>query len=47
MNLKSIIVITLDGKYYQGEFDEKAGGECSSSLEKLFMNLELQDDKDD
>ena len=47
IDVKNIIVLTYDGEYKLGTFDEKTGGECSSSLEKPFMNLELQDDKDD
>ena len=47
MNLKSIIVITLDGKYYQGEFDEKAGGECSTSLTRDYMEIDIEKDDDE
>ena len=47
MNFKSIYVLTLDGKYYQGEFDEKAGGECSTSLSKDYMKIDFDKSDDD
>lgn len=40
----SIIVLTSDGMYHQGEFDPKFGKECSTSLEKNFSNLEIEID---
>ena len=47
LNLKNIIVITLDGKYYLGEFDEKAGGECSTSLSKDITKIDFDKDDDE
>ena len=47
LNLKNIIVLTLDGKYYLGEFDEKAGGECSTSLTKEFTKIDFDRDDDE
>ena len=47
MNFKSIYVLTLDGKYYQGEFDEKAGGECSTSLSKDYIKIDFDKSDDD
>ena len=47
MNFKSIYVLTLDGKYYQGEFDEKAGGECSTSLSKDYIKIDFDKSEDD
>ena len=46
LNLKSIMVLTLDGMFHLGEFDEKAGGECSTSLSKNFLKLEIENDDD-
>lgn len=47
LNLKNIIVLTLDGKYYLGEFDEKAGGECSTSLTKEYTKIDFDRDDDE
>ena len=47
LNLKNIIVITLDGKYFLGEFDDKMGGECMTSLKKDFIKIDLDRDDDD
>jgi hypothetical protein len=32
--------------FHLGEFDEKAGGECSTSLSKNFLKLEIEKDDD-
>ena len=40
-------MLTLDGKYYLGEFDEKAGGECSTSLSKDFTKIDFDRDDDE
>ena len=45
-NKPSAIVLTSDGHYYQCEFKEKAGGECSTSLNKNFLELEIEKDDD-
>ena len=39
-NEDSIIVLTSDGKYYIGEFNTTIGGECSTSIEKDFLQLD-------
>jgi hypothetical protein len=41
------IYYTYDGKYKLGVFDEKAGGEFSTSLSKNFLKLEIQNDDDE
>ena len=40
-----IVVVTLNGKYYQGIFDTKKGGECQTSLEKEIWNMEVENKK--
>lgn len=45
-NTPSVIVITSDGNYHQGSFDPKVGGECSTSLEKNFLELKIEKDDD-
>ena len=47
LNSKSIIVLTLDGQYYLGEFDEKVGGECSTSLNRNIKEIEFDKDEDE
>lgn len=47
LNTNNIIVLTLDGQYYQGVFDEKAGGECSTSLQKDFTKIDFDRSDDD
>lgn len=47
IKINNIIVLTLDGQYYQGEFDEKAGGECSTSLNKDFTKIDFERSDDD
>jgi WD40 repeat protein len=47
LSLNNIIVLTYDGKYKLGVFDEKAGGEFSTSLSKNFLKLEIQNDDDE
>ena len=34
-------------KYYLGEFDEKAGGECSTSLSKDITKIDFDKDDDE
>ena len=36
---------TINGKYYQGIFDTKKGGECQTSLEKEIWNMEVENKK--
>ena len=45
-NSSSVIVITSDGYYHQGAYDAKVGGEGSTSLEKNFLELEIEKDDD-
>ena len=47
LSLNNIIVLTYDGKYKLGVFDEKTGGEFSTSLSKNFLKLEIQNDDDE
>ena len=46
LSFNNIIVLTYDGKYKLGVFDEKVGGEFSTSLSKNFLELEIQNDDD-
>jgi WD repeat-containing protein 45 len=39
-DMKSIIVITMDGSYYQFSFDSTAGGECPRELYHRFLDLD-------
>lgn len=39
-NAPSVLVITSDGKYYEGKFDVNSGGECQTSLTLDIMNLQ-------
>lgn len=45
-NNTSVIVVTEDGNYYQGEFKAKSGGECSTSLTKKYLSMEVEKDDD-
>jgi WD40 repeat protein len=45
-NNTSVIVVTQDGKYYQGEFKAKSGGECSTSLTKNYLEMVVEKDDD-
>ena len=45
-NNTSVIVVTQDGKYYQGEFKAKSGGECSTSLTKNYLEMAVEKDDD-
>lgn len=45
-NNTSVIVITEEGNYYQGEFKPKSGGECSTSLTKNYLLMEVEKDDD-
>ena len=40
----SIMVLTMDGKYYQGSFNPGTGGECVTVLESEFTKLTNNDD---
>ena len=40
-----IIVITLNGKYYQGIFDTKKKGEIQTNLEGEIWNMEVENKK--
>ena len=41
----TIIVITQNGKYYNGKFDPKVKGECQTSMEKDIWNMEVEEQK--
>ena len=41
-NSPSVIVLTSDGMYHQGSFDQKTGGECQTNLEKDFLKLDVE-----
>ena len=45
-NNTSVIVVTQDGKYCQGEFKAKSGGECSTSLTKNYLEMVVEKDDD-
>ena len=45
-NNTSVIVVTQDEKYYQGEFKAKSGGECSTSLTKNYLEMVVEKDDD-
>ena len=40
LNEDNIIVISSDGKYYIGEFNSNKGGECSTSFEINFLQID-------
>lgn len=42
----SVMVLTSEGKYYQGSFDPNKGGECATVLEQDFMKMEIVKDDD-
>ena len=42
----SVIVLTYDGWYHQGAFDQKSGGECDTALENNFLNLDVKVEDD-
>ena len=41
----SIIVVTQNGKYYNGKFDPKNKGECQTIIEKDIWNMEIENKK--
>ena len=41
----SIIVITINGKYFQGTFDAKTVGECQTCLEEDILKMEVEKKK--
>ena len=43
-NEHSIIVLTLDGNYYLGEFNTNSVGECTTSLKFNFLQLDFEND---
>ena len=40
-NDDNIIVLTYNGKFYLGEYNINKGGECTTSLEKDFIHMEI------
>jgi WD40 repeat protein len=43
-NDHSIIVLTLDGNYYLGEFNTNSVGECTTSLKYNFLQIDFEND---
>ena len=45
-NDDNIIVLTFNGKYYLGEFNINKGGECTTSLERDFLQMKIDENDD-
>ena len=45
-NDDNIIVLTYNGKFYLGEYNINKGGECTTSLEKDFIHMEISRNND-